>query len=170
MDITIPDLHNNILQVKESQIQYPLPWQIQDKEAYYFSLADILAEFLFTSPSGKGVSYCAMSPHKVDLLVTAQKKKRQPRQSGWLFISCSCLRVCSFLRGCDLRKPSWQKSWEVYAYSECEVCLFGLFGLLLLSAQFDTGQSASMVFVTVFLPVMPTHFLAILGSGVVKTG
>lgn len=30
MDITLPDLHN-ILQVKESQIQYPLPWQIQDK-------------------------------------------------------------------------------------------------------------------------------------------
>ena len=31
VDITIPDLHNNVLQVKESQIQYPLPWQIQDK-------------------------------------------------------------------------------------------------------------------------------------------
>ena len=52
-------------------------------------------------------------------------------------------------------------------HTEREVCLFGL---LLLSAQFDTGQSASMVFVTVFLPVMPTHFLAVLGFGLVKTG
>ena len=38
-----------------------------------------------------------------------------------------------------------------------------------LSAQFDTDQSASMVCVTEFLPVKPTHFLAILGSGIVKT-
>ena len=54
----------------------------------------------------------------------------------------SLTRVCSFLRERDLRKPSRQKSWEVHAYSERHVCVFGL---LLLSAQFDTGQSVSMV-------------------------